>query len=162
MERRVINRIVNEHGEVTNELYEGDLAKVIRAATKEFLMGTMEFNQNEPFIKVFRRNLFELSTQLTGNESTLLFYLIGFIRYETGVLSYDNGVVLTKESIASDIGVCQKTIERIMSSLISKQILGRHKVGDHACYTANPFIFMKGQRINQTLYKLFKDTIWAK
>jgi hypothetical protein len=50
----------------------------------------------------------------------------------------------------------------LLNSLVDKEILGKHKTGRSVALTVNPFIFMRGQKVNQTLYEFFLNSKWAK
>lgn len=58
------------------------------------------------------------------------------------------------------VGLSENTFDKSMKRLIDDEILGKTKIGRNNVYLVNPFIFMKGQTINQTLYKLFKNSKW--
>lgn len=158
-------KIVNiQTGEVEKEIFEGDRVKVVKAKVekKEKSEPKVFMNKEEPFIKIFTKPLFELSRSLTGTESQFLNYLIQFIRYDSGILAYSNGRHVTRAAMAKDTGLSKNTIDRLINSLYDKEILGRHKTGRIVTLTVNPFIFMRGQAVNKTLYECFKDSKWAK
>jgi hypothetical protein len=54
------------------------------------------------------------------------------------------------------------TVDKLLDSLNKKQVIGKHKTGRTVCFTVNPFIFMKGNRVNKTLAKFFENSRWAK
>lgn len=136
--------------------------RIIRGNSIEYLKQTIELNKKESFIKLYTRPLFELSKSLTGIENQFINYLISFISYNTGILMHENGEKLTRKCMAEQTGLHVKNVDKILSNLIKKQILGKHKTGRSVCFTVNPFIFMKGNRVNETLVKLFENTKWAK
>lgn len=154
------DKVINKHGEVVNEIRPGD--RIVRAKSLDCLIDTVELNKGKEFIKVYPKMMFEVSKKLSGVESQMLNYLIQYIGYQTGILTFSNGRALTRSHIAQETEQDVKTVDKIMSSLIKKQVLGKHKSGKKVCFLANPFIFMKGNRVNKTLVKLFVDTEWAK
>lgn len=154
--------VVNADGEITNTYFLGDRVKVTRRESVEMLNNTVELNKNEDYVKVYRKSLFELSKRLTGTESQFINYLCNYIRYRSGILAHDNGKPLKRQTMCTDTGLNIKTIDRILSSLISKQVLGKHKTGHVIIYTANPYIFMRGSRINTTLQRFFEKSKWAR
>jgi len=154
-----------ETGEVVNHINEGDSFRLIRKETKDYLRGTVEVNKGEAFVKVYAKTLFELSKSLTGTESQFVNYLIQYIRYTSGILAHSNANdshPLTRQHMAQETGLSIKTVDRIMRSLQDKQVIGKHRTGNDITFTVNPFIFMKGDRINETLYNFFKNTRWNK
>jgi predicted transcriptional regulator len=154
-----------ETGKVTHDIREGDKVRIIRekqSRPNKRSEPQIYINKEEPFIKVYTKPLFELSKSLSGTESQFINYLIQFVRYDTGILAYSNGKHITRTSMVKDTGLSKKTIDRLIISLSDKEILGKHKTGRCVTLTVNPFIFMRGHKVNQTLYEFFKDSKWAK
>jgi hypothetical protein len=155
-----------QSGTVTHEINEGDTLRIIKGDKKFKKKADDEpkvsINDEEPFIKIYTKPLFELSKSLNGTESQFVNYLIQFIRYNTGILAYDNGKPITRVTMAKDTGLSKKTIDRLINSLTDKEILGKHKTGRCTTLTVNPFIFMRGHKVNQTLYEFFINSRWAK
>lgn len=151
-------------GEVINEIHEGDRVRIFRdkKAERRLPDNIIELNKEEPFVKLYTRVLFDLSRSLTGTESQFVNYLMQYIRYSSGVLAHENGKTLTRNTMSKETELSLKTVDRLLKSLIEKQVIGRHKTGHYACFTANPFIFMRGQKVTETLVKLFEGTRWAK
>lgn len=141
-------------------LYPGD--RVYKNRQREYLDRTIEINKKEPYVKVYIRTMEEVSNRLDAYSQKLLNKLMGYISYEDGILEFSNGRPLTREHIIRVSPLNEKTTIRCLSELIQQQIIGRHKTGRNNCYTVNPFIFMKGQRVSKTLYKLFERSCWAK
>lgn len=153
-------------GKVTHEIMEGDTFKIIKRKDekdKGKVKGEyVSINANEPFVKVFTKPLFELSKSLNGTESQFLNYLIQYIRYDTGNLLHSNGKVLTRTKMAEDTGLSKRTIDRVIVNLIEKEILGKHKTGRNITLDVNPFIFLKGCKVEKGLYEKYMNTKWAK
>jgi hypothetical protein len=152
-------------GKPTHDINEGDTLRIIKGDQKfkkKIDEPQVSVNDAEPFIKVFTKPLFELSKSLSGTESQFLNYLIQYIRFGSGIIAYGNGKPLTRANMARDTGLSKKTIDRLLNSLVDKEILGKHKTGRSVALTVNPFIFMRGQKVNQTLYEFFLNSKWAK
>lgn len=154
--------IVNSYGEIENTLYTNDTIKIIRGSTKDYLNSTIEINKDEDFVKVYTKAMFGISRSLSGTESTFVNYLLQYIQYQTGILTLSNGRTLSRSHMAQETELDVKTVDKILNNLIKKQILGKHKTGRTVCFLVNPYIFMKGNRVNKTLVKLFENTRWAK
>ena len=121
------------------EINEGD--RIIRGKSLKLLSQTIQLNKKESFIKLYTKPLFELSRSLTGTESQFINYLISYISYNTGILLHDNGEKLTRNHMANETGLHINNIDKILKSLVKKQVLGKHKTGRNICFTVNPFIF---------------------
>lgn len=169
------NRILydEETGELLQTLEPGDRFKVTRAEQIENFKniqkdkdekdkGCITIMNGEPFIKVYSRTLFDLSRNLTGTESQFINYLIQYIRYRSGILAYKTGKILTRRDMAIETGLSERAVDRLLQSLESKHIIGKHKSGKEVHFTVNPFIFMRGNSVNETLYTFYMNSHWAK
>ena len=147
-------------GEVIGKLYEGD--RIQRAKSNEYLKSTIELNKDEPYAKAYLRPMFDLAKALSGAELQMVYFLLPYLSYESGLLMHPNGKPVTRGYIADMSGLALKTVDKILHSLHSKQVVGKHNNGREVHFTMNPWLFMKGKRINKTLYELFKNSRWAK
>ena len=152
--------ITDEDGNRIDEMNSGD--RIVRATRSEYLINTVDLHRGEDFIKVFTSNLLDVASELTGQESILMMIMIGFIQYNTGILTHKNGRPVTRECITKMADKDKTVVDRLLDSLSKKQIIGKHKTGRTVCFTVNPFIFMKGNRVNRTLAKFFENSRWAK
>ena len=116
------------------------------------------WRDGDEFIKLFTSDLAEIVDGLTGPEAFVLFALIPFISYETGMLTV--GKTYKRPLINDDIRSMTKksdtTVAVIMEKLVEKRLLSRNKVGRSYQYFANPYIFFKGKFINKTLIAMFR------
>ena len=152
-------------GELLTEIRHGDKIKIIRAESLACIgddNGTVRINQEEDFVKVYTRSLFEISKVLTGIENQLMNYLITYMSYNTGIFADGQGRIIRRSRMAEETGNDERTIDRILEGLIRKQVIGKHRTGRMVCFLGNPYIFMKGSMVNKTLKKMFENTKWAK
>lgn len=149
-----------ETGEYKGELMYGD--KILRKKSAEYLENTVPLNINEPYVKHFTRTSFQLARALTGTEQLFIDYLVEFIRFESGLIAFANGKPLTRKKMAEDTGLNVKTVDNLLRSLRLKQVISKNKMGQEVQYFMNPYLFMRGQRINKTLVDMFRNSRWAK
>jgi hypothetical protein len=147
-------------GVVVHEMQPGD--RIIRRNTVEYLGDTMEINHGEPYAKAYIKPMFALARALSGQELQMVYFLLPYISYESGILMHSNGRKLTRGCISDATGLGLRTVDRLLQSLHAKQVIGRHNNGREVHYTVNPWLFMRGKRINRTLYEFFKTSRWAK
>jgi hypothetical protein len=147
-------------GERLGELNHGDAIK--RKSTSDFLSSTLEILHDEPYIKTYVKPMFELSKTLSGSEMQMIHFLTAYISYESGMLKHGNGKPVTRGYIADATGMSIKSVDRILHNLRDHQVLGRNVVGREVQYFANPYLFMRGRRINKTLHDMFKNSRWAR
>jgi len=149
-----------ETGEKTGEIYPGD--RILRKKSEDYLTGTVEILKDETYTKIFGRAGFRLARALTGAELQMIYLLVHYISFDSGILMHSNGKPITRYFLAKETGMSERTVDRILQGLKEKQVLGKHVSGREVHYTVNPWLFMKGNRINRTLYEFFKNTRWAK
>lgn len=157
--------LCDEDMSVLDELREGD--RVVRKESTDAIKKIKEYERNTvaismPFTKSNDDVMFDVAKELTGQEYILLGMLTRYIQYNTCLLTHSNGKLLDREDICETVGKSERTIDRILEGLVKKKVFGRHKTGKETSFTVNPFIFMKGHRINKTVYKLFSKSKWAK
>ncbi len=141
------------------DLYEGD--SIHRAESKKYLNRTTKVEES-PFIKAYTKPMTMLARSLSGPEMNMVYYLGQYISFESGALKHVNGELLHREFIAKEMGQSERTVDRILQSLKSKKIISHNYVGKEVQYFVNPWIFIKGTRVNKTLYEMFKNSDWAK
>jgi hypothetical protein len=152
--------VVTGTGDIVDEINDGD--RIVRKASTESFINTIEINMNQDFIKVYTARLMDVASELNGPESAMMMMLIGFIQYNTGILTHRNGKPVTRECVVRLVEKDIVTVDKLLDSLNKKQVIGKHKTGRTVCFTVNPFIFMKGNRVNKTLAKFFENSRWAK
>lgn len=149
-----------ETGEVLYELREGDSIKVDTKEQKEYRANHRKIKDKVGFVKLFLDSLdILLKEDFTSAEWKILLTAVYFIDYESGILIEDR-TKLTKSRFRELVGVSENTFDKGMTKLIEKKIIGKAKVGRTNSYLVNPFIFMRGKVINNTLYQLFSKSKW--
>ena len=117
------------------------------------------WRDGDEFIKLFTGDLIDIADGLTGPETLIMFAIIPYISYETGMLTV--GQTHKRPLRNNDIQAMTKksdtTITAIMAKLAEKRILSRNDLGRSYQYFANPYIFFKGKFINKTLIAMFRD-----
>lgn len=149
-----------ETGSDAGELYPGD--RIVRKQSADYLQRTVELMSNEPYTKVYNRPMFSLAKSLTGSEMQMVYFLLPFLSFESGMLTTRNGQPLTRKQIADRTGLSINTVDRLLQGLKEKQVIGKHMIGREVQYFMNPYLFMRGKRINKTLHDMFQNTVWAK
>ena len=116
------------------------------------------WRDGDEFIKLFTGDLVDIADGLTGPETLVMFAIIPYISYETGMLTVGqtHKRPLGNNDIQSMTKKSDTTITAIMAKLIDKRILSRNELGRSYQYFANPYIFFKGKFINKTLIAMFR------
>lgn len=128
------------------------------------------FMKDITFIKSFRGNGMVLTQKLTPTEISTIVFLCDFICYEDCVLR-KNGVKTGKplniKELSELINVKYDTFRKTMSSLKKKQVIGFHSTGSSTSnnavklITVNPYIFMRGTKIDKWVVDFYKYSEWA-
>ena len=164
MENTVTYLVDSDTGVIKNEIKQGDSVKITRKETKDFLNETEIINDKEAFIKLYTKILKDLVKEhLTGAEYDVILCCLEHLNYYSGAIVYsNNGHFLTPQDIEKYTELGKSTITRSINKLVNAKILHKGKTGKDYQLYANPFIFMKGSRINKTLTAMFRKSKWAK
>lgn len=166
-----------ESGNITDTFMYGDSYKKYSKENKkkilEFLAQEDEcvnFNEGVSFVKLYDDILEELNKYLTNSEFNFTIRLARHVSYKDCILRTNgnpNGKILDAKDIAALLEMDDSNVRRLISSLIKKGVLGRHTTGckddptkKFKTITCNPFIFTRGNKINNTAISLFIDSRW--
>lgn len=144
---------------VVGELNHGD--KILRDTTQQLLSETTMLNAKEDFIKVFVKPLVKLSTMLTNKEAWVATYLLQYLDYTSGVLKHNSGRAITLDDLMDIMEMQPSQTYSVIKKLSDKGIIGKCKIEEQIYFVMNPYIFMKGKRVANTLVDLFKNTQWS-
>lgn len=67
-----------------------------------------------------------------------------------------NGDAMNNDDIQEATGTSKKSVAKYMNELVESKVLFRGTTGNSYKYFANPYIYCKGNRINDTLEEMFK------
>jgi len=162
--RKVIAFVVKGDGEyeqVIDELREGD--RILRGGSLDFLMERSKIPG--AYIKIHDRaaDMLSRSDVLTLGDLKVILRLLPYIRFDSGQLAYADGEPLNTADIKKVCdGIAERTVTRALVSLVECDVIGRWQRKDRrVCFFANPYIFMRGARVNKTLMKMFHKSDWA-
>ncbi len=152
--------IVDETGEVLEQIEEGKFAtvlgpsdRIIRGATIEYLKGTVFINLK--FYKVSISAMTKLSKYASE-----IWDLMPYVDYTTGILTYHNGKIIRPRGLSTILKRKRRSGSNIIKTLIDLDVIHKHREGRTFFFTFNPYIAMKGKRVTKDLYEEFKDTIY--
>lgn len=150
--------LVDENGEVLDTLNDSEQFvktkkgdRIVRSTTIEFLEDTVPVKIK--FIKLNPIACDELA--MYGDE---LFCLFKYVHFQTGMLVFNNGRKVRPKHLAGILRRKRRSGSKVVAELIEKDVLHKHKEGKTYYYTMNPFICLKGKRVNKSLYEEFMKT----
>lgn len=154
--------VVDTEGTILYELPEG--STILTPNSKKHLIdesNKVEIPKGEAFIKVFQDSLPQLaSCGLSTVEAQVFFYLIKNIRYESNAATYSNGRLITRENLCEDLHINTTSIQKAVARLIGRSLIAEAKIDIGKVFIVNPFVAMRGNKLDRTSYDLFKHTKW--
>ena len=126
--RSVIN---NDTGEIEYNFQDGD--KIVTAEQSKYLSEhVMNFNANEPFVKLYTRIVPILRKHLTPGEFTFLISLSEFVSYEDGIIrncSHGNCNVVNQKELSGLLDIPYGNVRQFMRKLMNKGVIASVKTG---------------------------------
>lgn len=129
------------------KLEEGD--RILRKSTLNYLSNTVDIKY--PFIKV-NPKYFDTYCKKYPILTTLACY----IGYMDNIVSYDNGKTVQIKDLTKLCKVSESTIKRQLKGLIEDDIIHKIKNNKKWILVINPWLCIRGKRINFSLYEEFK------
>ena len=150
-----------ETGEILNELSQGD--RIIKNASTKYLGNSVDMKKEYrfKFIKL-HENFLNILNELNFNEAKVCFFLMLRTKYNNGIIAYENGNIINSSDIAEIIGIDVRSSQRILKSLCDKEIICREKSGKGYVYYMNPYVCLKGSRVDKWLAKRFEKSKFNK
>lgn len=118
---------------------------------------TIPWKTKDQFVKLYVDNLRSVVSELTGSETMVMMFMVSYIDYYSNMLRDEDDFPISNKDITRLTGFTERHVNELMDSLVAKRIFARNRVGRSYQYFANPFVFTKGNRINATLYAMFKN-----
>lgn len=167
-----------ESGNITDVFLYGDSYKKYSKENKEKRLDFLKqedkcinWNEGVSFVKLYDDVLEELNKSLTNAEFNFAIRLAKHISYKDCILRTNgnpNGKILDAKDIGILLEMDDSNVRRLISSLIKKGVLGRHTTGCKddpsnkiKAITCNPFIFTRGNKVNNTIASLFANSKWG-
>lgn len=155
-------------GELITKVNEDAVIKIYNTQQKEY---DQSFNDKEDFLKFFVKNCDNLKKNLSFSEIGSLIYISKFICYEDGILRYEGkrtGRVLSIKDLAMLLDENEKSMYRTINNLKNKGVVCICDIGsiyknekNKKVIIVNPYIFCRGNTINNTIKALFIKSGWV-
>ena len=115
----------------------------------------------EIFLKVYVNELKKIRHKMSTTEMCFCLDMLPYVGYSSGLLTKtgknDKRFPLKTKDIMAITGYKETLVRDCLGRLVNIKVLARTKVGKEYLYYANPHIFFKGQKINETLISMFKE-----
>ncbi len=150
-----------ETGEMVDELKEGD--SILRKSSIESRMQFETAPKGEYFTKLYHAIMpMLIDTSLTGAEIMAFMFLSTHLRPMSNVSKYDNGRLITRENLQSELGVSDRTIKSTVYRLVKEGLIVETLTQEGKVFIVNPYIVSTGDKVNKTVYDLFRKSKWAR
>ena len=150
-----------ETGQILKELCEGD--RLIRGKSIESHLEFEHAPKGETFTKLYHKVIpFIVDCELSAAELMLFLYLASNLRYLSNVAKYPNGKLITRGNLQADLKLSEPTIKRSIYRLIKQGLMIEANTIEGRVFVVNPYIVMVGDKVNKTVYDLFRKSKWAR
>ena len=146
-------------GAEITKLHPGDA--ILRGESFEHLLSTVRWNPSNSFKKIYDEASDELR-KLSSAEAKMFFFMYPKIRYQSGLLAYDNGKPLNVENIADALDMEERAVNYALNGLYKERVIGFWTFNDEVKIYMNPYIVSVGTVINKSLQTMFEDSKWAR
>jgi hypothetical protein len=158
MERLVIN---SETGEILTALKDGD--RILRATS---IASNAEFEVipvSESFTKLYHKIILTLiECELSASELIVFMHLAVNLRYMSNVAKYHNGKLITRMNLQQDLQLSEPTVKRSVYGLIKAGLIVEASTTEGKVFIVNPYVVMVGDKVNKTIFDLFRKSKWAR
>jgi len=152
-ERGIVNL---ETGELLNKAKQGDRIKITRKESVEYLENFQTW-KIEHFYKGHTDEIRKLVKELSVHEKAFLFSVAPYVGYDDCCLKFSNGKDITTKHLISITGLNKNKLHETVGNLIEKDIIYKGKNSKNRQFFINPWLFCKGNRINNVLKTMFKN-----
>ena len=153
--------VETETGAVLTEINPGD--RIVRSNSAEALKDLESAPEGETFTKLYHKVVPKLAQcKLSSAEWAIFLYLGTNLRYVSNVVKYRNGNMITRESLQRDLKLSEITVKRSVLRLIKEGLIVEARTIEGKVFVVNPFVLSVGDRINKTVYDLFRKSKWAR
>lgn len=150
-----------ESGEIVDILRYGD--RIIRKKSAEISIEIEHVPKDETFTKIYHAIIPIIADiELPASSLIVFLYLACNLRYMSNVAKYRNGKLINRECLEKHLGLSEATIKRAVKSLIQYGMIVEAKTLEGNAFIVNPFIVMVGDRVNRTVFDLFRKSKWAR
>lgn len=148
-------------GEVMTTLKSRD--RIVRTESIEAFRQFETIPQNETFTKLYHAIIpILVECNLTAAELIIFMELATNLRYNSNVAKYPNGKLITRDNLQFDLNISESTIKRSVRTLVLNGLVVEGKTIEGNVFIVNPYIVMVGDKINKTVFDLFRKSKWAR
>ena len=153
--------IDTETGQIVNELRDGD--RIVHATSIEAFREFESAPKGEAFTKLYHKVIpLIVDCGLSASELILFMHLAVNLRYLSNVAKYPNGRLITRDNLQNDLKISESTVKRSIYRWIKLGLIAEASTVEGKVFIVNPFVVTVGDKINKTVYDLFRKSKWAR
>jgi biotin operon repressor len=153
--------INDETGEVVTTLEIGD--SITRKNSIDALLEMERAPKDEYFSKLYHETMPKLiETSLTSAEIMMFLYLGSNLRLMSNVAKYRNGNLITRSVLQEKLNLSERTVKSSIYRLIKEGLIVEANTIEGRVFIVNPYVITVGDRLNKTVYDLFRKSKWAR
>lgn len=158
----MVGVVINpDTGEIISVMKDGD--RVIRGTSTAALKELESVPKGETFSKLYHKIIpLMVECNLSASELMIFMHLAVNLRYLSNVAKYQNGKLINRASIQLDLQLSERTIKRSVYQLIKVGLIVEASTIEGKVFIVNPYVVMVGDKINKTVYDLFRKSKWAR
>ena len=152
--------VVTEEGEIIDSVSSDETVAKLRVGDRILRRDAIQPENKMVEIKM---HFIKVNTDYFGDvamKHPLISKLLKYIEYQTGRLVFANGVTINRKNLARACGVSKNTINRNLNKWLEEDILKVVKDGRDNVFFFNPWLAHSGSKVTQSLYDMFKDTMY--
>jgi len=154
--------IADENGEIIKELSDSESLAILNVGDRILRRGKIEDLKKLVPIKMRFGKINMRAFGMICRKYPIFANMIEYVGYQTGKLSYRNGVLINRTNLAKACGVSSATVDRQIKGLIKDDVIKIVKDGRNSVFYVNPYIIHIGKCVYQSLVDMFRDTIYKK
>ena len=150
-----------ETGEWVIEIKQGD--RIVREGSIDSARQMESAPKGEHFSKLYHAVMpLLIETALTTAEVMLFLFLASHLRFMSNVAKFENGKLVTRDSLEVTLGLSERTIKSSIYRLIKVGLIVETNTIEGKVFVVNPFVISVGDKMNKTIYDLFRKSKWAR
>jgi biotin operon repressor len=150
-----------ETGEWVTDINDGD--KIVRAGSINSARELESAPRGERFSKLYHSIMpLIIETSLTTAEVMLFLFLASHLRFMSNVAKFENGKLITRDSLEAALGLSERTIKSSIYRLIKEGLIVETNTIEGKVFVVNPYVISVGDKLNKTIYDLFRKSKWAR
>lgn len=154
--------VVNEEGEVLNEIEDEGNVVILRAGDRVIRGDSIHSYRSRianaskmdyRFIKINDRHIYSASRGVP-----LFTALLSFINYEDNLLMFSNGKSINASNLSRYTKMSYSTCRRQLDTLVERDVIKKVRSNNKILYYFNPYIAIRGKYISNNTLSMFRES----